>query len=196
VGSCWCGYERSPSSASTSWGAIRLGTAHERRGSTQTTVSAGAAPRHITESQWHQPPPPLHNVHHTEVARRAFSATRNGAPLALATAIQKNGTSPLTSCFFFGVPALGVCSSPQEGLKSRGARGQWVQNYVQSPSCDLQLHTREVWRQDSVRWPTDFLFLNCAAQSVGSPKRKQFQNGSAAACTQPLSPLCGLGSTL
>ena len=30
------------------------------------------------------------------------------------------------------VPALGVCSSPQERLQSWGAHGRWVQNYVLS----------------------------------------------------------------
>ena len=29
---------------------------------------------------------------------------------------------------FLCVPALGMCSSPQEGLQSRGAHGHWVQN--------------------------------------------------------------------
>ena len=48
----------------------------------------------------------------------------------------------------FCVPALGVCSSPQEGLKSRGAHAHWVQNYVQSPSCNLQLHTGKVCPQE------------------------------------------------
>ena len=35
---------------------------------------------------------------------------------------------------------VGVCSSP-ERLQSQGVHGHWVQNNVQSPCCDLQLHT-------------------------------------------------------
>ena len=54
--------------------------------------------------------------------------------------------------FLFCVPARGVRSSPQEGLKARGARGQRVQNYVQSPSCDLQLHTNTEHRVWKPKW--------------------------------------------
>ena len=48
----------------------------------------------------------------------------------------------------FCVVALGVHNSPQEGLRSQGAHGHWDQNYVQSPSCNLQLHTGKACPQE------------------------------------------------